>query len=236
MKRTIALGAAWTASAAAAVGLGFLAVSLVDASASPGPSIAESGTTSSAASSSTSASSTASPSASSAPVAPAGPSAAGQYATPGGTVFADCATGTPVLAGVPAAGWWVDRSDDVGKMEFESGSDEVEVYVACVDGAPRFTLDDSDSRSSASPSASPSATSSPGARPGADDSDGRIGGGRGSDDAPGDDSAGRVSGGSGSDDAPGDDSAGRVSGGGGSDDAPGDDSSGRDGGGRGSDD
>ena len=36
MNRTIALGAAWTASAAAAVGLGFLAVSLVDASASPG--------------------------------------------------------------------------------------------------------------------------------------------------------------------------------------------------------
>lgn len=201
MKRTIALGAAWTASAAAAVGLGFLAVSLVDASASPGPSLAESGTTSSpAASSSTSASSTTSPSASSAPVAPAGPSAAGQYATPGGTVFADCATGSPVLAGVPAAGWWVDRSDDVGKMEFESGDDDVEVYVACVDGAPRFTLDDSDSRSSAGVSSSPSATSSPSARPGADDSDGRVGGGGGSDDAPGDDSAGRVSGGGGSDD------------------------------------
>jgi hypothetical protein len=196
MKRTIALGAAWTASTAAAVGLGFLAVSLVDASASPGPSIAESGTTSSAASSSTAASSTASPSASSAPVAPAGPSAAGQYATPGGTVFADCATGSPVLAGVPAAGWWVDRSDDVGKMEFETGSDDVEVYVACVDGAPRFTLDDSDFRSSASPSA----TSSPGARPGADDSDGRIGGGHGSDDGPGDDSSGRDGGGHGSDD------------------------------------
>ena len=35
-------------------------------------------------------------------VEPAGPTAAGQYATPGGTVFADCATGFPVLAGVPA--------------------------------------------------------------------------------------------------------------------------------------
>ena len=36
MKRTLALGAAWTGSAVAAVGLGFLAVSLVGASASPG--------------------------------------------------------------------------------------------------------------------------------------------------------------------------------------------------------
>src|SRR3954447_10889591 len=38
MKRTLTLGAVWTASAAAAVGLGFLAVSLVDASASPATS------------------------------------------------------------------------------------------------------------------------------------------------------------------------------------------------------
>ena len=36
MNRSVALGAAWSASAIAAVGLGFLAVSLVDASASPG--------------------------------------------------------------------------------------------------------------------------------------------------------------------------------------------------------
>ena len=35
MNRTLLLGTAWTASAGAAVGLGFLAVSLVDASASP---------------------------------------------------------------------------------------------------------------------------------------------------------------------------------------------------------
>jgi hypothetical protein len=117
-------------------------------------------------------------------------------------VFADCATGSPVLAGVPAAGWWVDRSDDVGKMEFETDGDDIEVYVSCVDGAPRFVLDDSDSasRSSAGVSSSPPATSAPSARPGVDDSDGRVGGGHGADDAPGDDSAGRDGGGHGSDD------------------------------------
>jgi hypothetical protein len=199
MKRTVALGAAWTASAAAAVGLGFLAVSLVDASASPGPTIAETGTSSSAAaSSSTSSPSTSSPST---PVAPAAPSAAGQYETPGGTVFADCATGAPVLAGVPAAGWWVDPTDDLGKMEFENDDDDIDVYVSCVDGTPRFALDDSASSSSASrASSSPSVTPSPSAGSGVDDSDGRIGGGHGSDDGPGDDSDGRDGGGHGSDD------------------------------------
>lgn len=209
MKRTVALGAAWTASAAAAVGLGFLAVSLVDASASPG-AIDTTGTTSSAtvpssAPTSVPAPSTASPSAAPpSPEVPAGASAAGQYATPGGTVFADCASGSPVLAGVPAAGWWVDPSDDLGKMEFENGDDDIDVYVVCVGGAPRFALDDSASASpagaSASSSSSSPAPSSPGAGSGRDDSDGRVGGGHGSDDGPGDDSSGRDGGGHGSDD------------------------------------
>src|SRR3954453_5499346 len=127
MKRTIALGAAWTASAAAAVGLGFLAVSLVDASASPARPVAPSST--SATTTSTG--------------APTTPSSTGQYATTAGTVFADCTSGPPVLAGVPAAGWHVDDSHAVGQMEFEAAGQKVEVRVACVGGAPVFSLDDS---------------------------------------------------------------------------------------------
>ncbi|WP_147252088.1 hypothetical protein [Blastococcus sp. TF02-09] len=168
MKRTIALGTAWTVSAAAAVGLGFLAVSLVDASASPGSTPASVTTTSAAPTSGTTASSS--------------PSATGQYDTVGGTVVADCATGTPVLAGVPAAGWFVDDSNDPGEMEFESGEQKVEVHVVCTGTEPVFGLDDS---SSSSPSTSPTSSSLPTT---------------GSDDAPGDDSAGRVGGGHGADD------------------------------------
>ncbi|SFE73769.1 hypothetical protein [Blastococcus tunisiensis] len=196
MKRTIALGAAWTASAAAAVGLGFLAVSLVDASASPG-------TTPAAA---TTSPSTGSPTTAPSSGSPVGPSATGQYVSAGGTVFADCATGSPVLAGVPSAGWYVDDSNDPGEMEFKSGGSEVEVHVTCVDGGPVFALDDSSSRSSGSAPAP--ATS------GRDDS-GRDDSGR--DDSGRDDSSGR-DGGHGSDDGPGDDSSGRDGGGHGSDD------------------
>ena len=186
MKRTIALGAAWTVSAAAAVGLGFLAVSLVDASAAP-----ETTTAGATTAPSTSSPPTASGESSST-VPPAVPSATGEHATAGGTVFADCATGFPVLAGVPAAGWFVDDSNDPGKLEFKGGGQKVEVYVTCVGGAPVFRLDDSSSSSASGSSAS--ATS------GYDDSSGRSGGGHGSDDGPGDDSSGRSGGGHGSDD------------------------------------
>src|SRR5690349_13030459 len=114
MQRTLALGAIWTASAAAAVGLGFLAVSLVDASASPG-------TTPAAQSETTSPSPEASPTTSSAPVT----SATGEFATVAGTVFANCGGGVPVLAGAPAAGWWVDDSSDAGHIEFENGTQKL---------------------------------------------------------------------------------------------------------------
>ncbi len=203
VRRPVLLGAAWTASAAAAIGVGFLAVSLVDASASPDTSPVAA----------TSSSSTSSPATTAAPT-PSGPDVpapapvtplqpvAGEYATAGGTVFADCASGSPVLAGVPAAGWWVDPSDDVGKIEFENDDDDIDVHVACIDGAPRFALDDSAFRSpgSSSPSSSPSASRSSSPSSGRDDSDGRVGGGSGSDDGPGDDSSGRRGGGHGSDD------------------------------------
>ena len=164
MDRTIALGAAWTVSAAAAVGLGFLAVSLVDASAAPG--------TRPVAATTTASTGTSSPT-----VPPLSPMATAEYATAGGTVVADCAGGSPVLAGVPAAGWWVDDSNDLGTMEFQNGAQKVEVRVACVGGAPQFAFDDSSpSSSSSSPASSPTSGTA-----GSDDSSGRSGGGHGSD-------------------------------------------------------
>ena len=186
MKRTIALGAAWTASAAAAVGLGFLAVSLVDASASPGTNPVAATTTAS------NGLSTGAPAPTAAP-APAASS--GEYVTAGGTVFASCADGVASLAGAPSPGWYVDDSNDPGEVEFENDHDKVEVNVVCVDGVPQFALDDSSFRSSSS-----SSTGSPTSSSGQDDSDGRVGGGHGSDDGPGDDSSGRDGGGHGSDD------------------------------------
>jgi hypothetical protein len=119
-------------------------------------------------------------------------SATAEYATAAGTVFADCTSGAPVLAGVPVAGWTVDDSLEPGEMEFEAGEQRVEVSVSCVGGTPVFRLDDRSSSESSGP-ASSSATS------GRDDSSGGDGGGHGADDAPGDDSSGRDGGGHGSD-------------------------------------
>jgi hypothetical protein len=194
MKRTIALGAAWTASAAAAVGLGFLAVSLVDASASPGTRPVAATTTSSTGSSTPT-------------VAVPGPTS-GEHVTVGGTVFASCAGGSLSLGSAPAAGWWVDDSDDPGEVEFKNGTQKVEVHTVCVGSVPQFSVegpraDDSRREDGSSSPASPS-SGSPGSSSGRDDSghdsSGRGGGGHGSDDPPGDDSSGRSGGGHGSDD------------------------------------
>ena len=174
MKRTIALGAAWTASAAAAVGLGFLAVSLVDASASPGAQPVAATTTSAEAS--------ASPEA-----VPSATSALGQSVTPGGTIYTDCASGSPVNAAVPAAGWSVDDSNAVGEMEFRAGDRKIEVHVTCEeDGVISVTRDDS-SRGTPSPSTASSTA-------GSDDH-----GGHGAEDPAGDLSSGRSGGGHGAD-------------------------------------
>jgi hypothetical protein len=206
MNRSVALGAAWSASAIAAVGLGFLAVSLVDASASPGASPV--------AATSTATTTPGAPSTASVPLV------TGEYATVAGTVYADCSSGSPVLAGAPAAGWWSDDSNNPGEFEFKSAAQKLEVHVSCVNGSPQFSdeglrADDSGGRggddgthsSSSSSSAAGSSADAP------DDSDGRSGGGHGSDDGPGDDSSGH-----GSDDSGGDDSSGRGGGGHGSDD------------------
>ena len=143
MQRTLVLGAAWLGSAAAGVGLGFLAV--------------DTG---------------------------AGVSPADEMATAGGTVYASCAGGTPDLASAPAAGWSVDDSSDPGKVEFRSGTQQVEVRVTCVAGAPQFAVEGG-TAAATSPSA-PSATQD-------------SGGGHGADDPAGDDSSGRGGGGHGSD-------------------------------------
>jgi hypothetical protein len=186
MNRTLLLGAAWTASAGAAVGLGFLAVSLVDASASPAVQPVASSAVPTATDSS-------SPSTSAAPV----PS--GEQVTPGGTVFANCSSGSPVLAGVPAAGWWPDDSQEPGTVEFKSATQKIEIRVTCVGGVPHFAVEgpravdnsggghSGGDDASATPAA-PSTSDAP------DDSDGRIGGGHGSDDGPGDDHGGSNSG------------------------------------------
>jgi hypothetical protein len=171
MKRTIALAAAWTGSAAAAVGLGFLAVSFVDASASPG--------TQPVGASIPSATSSASPGGSVVPPPPGGPgpaSSTAEHVTAGGTVYADCTSGAPVVAAVPAAGWRVDPSDDPGKVEFDRAGEEVEVRVWCAGGSASFAGNDAPSPASGSP-----------ARPtsGSDDSSGH-----GSDDGPGQESSG----------------------------------------------
>src|SRR5215212_4866086 len=100
MQRTLALGALWTASAGAAVGLGFLAVSLVDASASPGTSAAAATTSAD----STSAGGTSAGSTAAAPT-PTPTTATGEFATLAGTAYANCTGGAPVVAGAAAAGW-----------------------------------------------------------------------------------------------------------------------------------
>jgi hypothetical protein len=209
MKRNIALGAAWTASAAAAVGLGFLAVSLVDASASPGTQPVAATTTAP----------TGSPSSSSS--APDLGTTAGERVTVGGTVFASCIGGVPSLAGAPATGWWVDDSDDAGEVEFTNGTRKVEVHTVCAGDVPQFSVEgpraDDSGRGDGSSSSSSPASGSAGPTSGPDDSDGRNGGGHGSDDSGPDDSSGRGGGGGGSDDGSGDDSSGRG-GGSGSDD------------------
>ena len=174
VKRGLVLGAAWTASAAAAVGLGFLAVSLVGASASPGPVAGTSTPTTTPTSGS---------------VAPSG-----EMTTAGGTVYASCDGAVAALASAPAPGWWVDDSSDQGQVEFRNGTQKVEIRAVCVDGGPQFTVEGprADDRGGG-PTSSTSPVPAP-ASPSADDH-----GGDGADDGPGDDSSGGDGGGGGSD-------------------------------------
>jgi hypothetical protein len=178
MKRTVALGALWTVSAAAAVGLGFLAVSFVDADAAPGTGPA----TATAVPSSESAPSEPAPSDQGGPAAPtAEPPAApsGEYATVGGTVYASCDGGVLEVAAAPAAGWWLDDQDATGEVEFESPTQKVEVHVSCAGGGPAFSDEgvraDDDEREDSSRSVSPTASSPSAGEPTDDSGRGRGG-------------------------------------------------------------
>ena len=187
MKQTIAFGALWATSAASAVGLGFLAVSLVDAGAA---TVADPVSATASSSAAPSASEDVPPPAS-APRPPVAAPVSGEHATVGGTVFASCDGEVLRVAAAPAAGWWLDDQDQHGEVEFESATRKAEVHVGCADGAPVFhdegvRADDDRPEDSSGAGTTPAGTVSS-----TDDSAGRVGGGHGSDDPPGDDSAGR---------------------------------------------
>jgi hypothetical protein len=168
MKRPLALLAVWVVAAAAAVGVGFLAVSLIDASAA---TPAQPGLP--AASSSTEA-------------ADPTTGASGEQATPGGTVYASCVDGAAQLAGAPGAGWTVESAPD--QVEFRNGAQKVEVRADCSTGSPQFTVEEPSAEPGSTPvpttpvsttSRTTSGTTSPSATP---DDHGGNRGGHGSDD------------------------------------------------------
>lgn len=145
MKRTLILATAWVAAAGLAVGLGFLAVSLVDTGASPQMSVA-------AATTSATGDPTSAP-----PDTPAGPvgepsatppdpvpvTGSAEQATAGGIVWAGCVDGrAAAYAAAPAAGWRLDDSNPaVEKVEFRSGTQKIEVRVDCSTGSPVFAVE-----------------------------------------------------------------------------------------------
>jgi hypothetical protein len=193
MKRTAAYAALWTASAASAVGLGFLAVSLVDADADSSLGTQPIAATESLTAAPPTSDDPTAPAPEPQPQPPAAAPASGEHATAGGTVFASCDGGILQVAAAPAAGWWLDDQDQPGKVEFESGTQQAEVHVACADGVPVFR-DEGVRADRNRPEDAGSSPSPASARPGVDDSDDRggdrVGGGQGSDDLPGDDRGG----------------------------------------------
>jgi hypothetical protein len=186
MRRPALLGAAWLTAAAAAVGLGFLAVSFVGASAaSSASSLAATGSVTRSAGEGGTGTSSAAP-----------PVATAQQVTPGGTVIAHCTGGVAALAGAPRAGWWADDSSGPGAVEFTNGALKVEVRATCPSGSPSFAVEgpaatgkggassSSASFSSSSPAGvapSPTTDDKGGLRSGGNGGSGRGGGGHGSD-------------------------------------------------------
>jgi hypothetical protein len=224
MTPTLAPRVLWTASAAAAIGVGLLTVAMVDADASPGTSPAAATSTQPSSpstqpsDSSTGADDSSAPSGSTAPTPVPSDWASAEHVTGAGTVWATCTGGALSLAGTPAPGWWLDDSLDPGEVEFENGTQKLEVEISCVGGTPQFFVegprDDSSGRGRGGDDPpSSTAPAAPAGGAGYDDSDGRVGGGHGWDDGPGDDSAGRVGGGHGSDDDGDDSGRGRGRGG-----------------------
>jgi hypothetical protein len=177
MKRSQILVAAWLGAAGLAVGLGFLAVSLVDTDASPRTSLAAATT------SVTGVPSVAPPApvtaSSATPPAPVAVTGSAEQATAGGTVWAGCVDGKAVFAAAPAAGWRLDDSSPaVEKVEFRSASQSIEVRATCVGGSPQFVVE--------GPRGGRETPRVPSSTP-VDDSTGRVGGGHGADDGLGSD-------------------------------------------------
>jgi hypothetical protein len=125
--------AAWLFATGLAVGLGFLAVSLVSASPSSAALQATATTSDHPSGDDTTTSS------------PAGPTSSGggtvRQVTVGGTVLATCAGTVPRLAGAPATGWRIDDSAQAGRVEFRSGTQSVEVRADCSTGSPVLAVD-----------------------------------------------------------------------------------------------
>jgi hypothetical protein len=196
MKRTLTLVAAWLGAAGLAVGLGFLAVSLVDTDVSPRTSLAAATTSVTGVPSTPTARTPAAPvtASSATPPAPVAVTGSAEQATAGGTVWAGCVDGTAVFAAAPAAGWRLDDDNPaVEKVEFRSASRSIEVRATCVRGTPQFVVE--------GPRGGRETPRVPSSAP-VDDSTGKVGGGHGADDGPGDDHGGgnSGSGGHGSDD------------------------------------
>jgi len=138
VKPTFVLVAVWLAAAAAAVGVGFLAVSLVDASAAPPAQTALAARPTEA--------ETSSPA-----TAPSG-----EQPTPGGTVYASCVGGAARLAGAPASGWTAEQSAD--HVEFRDGTSKIEVRADCSTGSPQFAVEDPPADGSGGKDDGPTAT------------------------------------------------------------------------------
>jgi hypothetical protein len=174
MKRPLVLLATWLVAAGLAAGLGFLAVSLVNASPSS-PTLR-------AAATSGDGSGGAATSSPAQPTAPGGVSA--RQVTAGGTVLATCAGGVPRLAGAPATGWRIDDSAPVDRVEFRNGAQRVEVRADCTSGNPVFAVEGgtaSTTTSATTVSAAPSTDNHGGGGHGADDPAGHVSGGHGAD-------------------------------------------------------
>lgn len=159
MDRRLALVAAWALFAVASVGVGFGAAGLVGdpftdggvtapAASGSGDSPGTSTPTSSTPTSSTSPTPSDSPSSTSSTVADVQRS----VTTRGGFVSGTCRSGLVRLSASPALGWEIDDLDDEperqARVRFErvdDGDGRVEVQAGCVDGTPRFVVEDDSS-------------------------------------------------------------------------------------------
>ncbi len=204
MERNVVLSTAWVGSALGAVGLGFVALSLLDGG--PTPVVEQSASTGAAETGAAGTSSSApATTTSAAPGATGATTLTGEQATAAGTVFGSCTAGQLTLGSAPMAGWQVDDSPDPGSVELRSGERKVEVHAVCGPTGPTFVVEDSTAGATASHSDDDARTTAPAPGPApavptqhdVDDDNGS--GGHGADDSGADDSG---SGGHGSDDGP----------------------------------